>query len=323
MSTARGILAALLSGLALQAGAQTPARIAFVSPITEAQSATRIAAFKDGMRDNSLIEGRHYVIDAVYAESKPDRFPALTQEVLQRNPAVIVVVTIPSVRAAQQATKTIPILFVATADPVGNGLVASLARPGGNTTGFTGQAEDLVAKHVELLHDAVPRAMRLAVLMSTANSPAHVKMFEKASAAAAGFGMSARAFEAASPLALEAALGAVANHRADALLVLVNPMFYGERERISAFGLKNGISVIAPEGEFADSGSLIAYSTPYTPLFRHAAGYIKKILAGAKPADLPVEQPTKFELVINLKTAKTLGIKIPQTVLLRADRVIE
>ena len=323
MSMARGILAAVLSGLALQAEAQAPARVAIVSPVTEAQGATRLTAFKDGMRDNGLIEGRHYVFDAVYAEGKPDRYPALIQEVLQRNPAVIVVVAIPSVRAAQQATKTIPIVFIATNDPVGNGLVASLARPGGNTTGLTGQGEDLVAKHVELLHHAVPGATRLAVLTNAATNPAHVKMFETASAAAAGFGMSARAFEAASPSALDAALEAVANYRADALLVLLNAPHYGERARISAFGLKNGIAIITPESEFADAGSLIAYSTPYTPLFRHAAGYVKKILAGAKPADLPVEQPTKFELVINAKTAKALGLTIPQSVLLRADRVIE
>ena len=316
-------LAFLALGIAVSAVAQTPPRVAFISPITEAGSVIRIGALKDGLRDNGLIEGKHYVMDAVYADGKPDRFPALTQEVLQRNPNLIVVVTIPSVRAAQQATKTIPIVFVSTADPVGNGLVASLARPGGNTTGFTGMQEDLVAKQIELLRAAVPRATRLAVLTSPAANPAHVKMVEKASATAAGFGVSARAFETALPAALDAVLEAVANHRADALLVLPNPMYYGERERISAFGLKNGIAVIAPEGEFADAGSLIAYSTPYTPLFRHAAGYVKKILAGAKPADLPVEQPTRFELVINSKTAKALGIKIPQSLLLRADRVIE
>ena len=321
MNTARGILASFLLGFALQAWAQAPARIAVISPITEAQGAIRLAALKDGLRDNGLIEGRHYVIDAVYADGKPGRFPALTQEVLQRNPALIVGVHIASVRAAQQATKTIPIVFMATPDPVGNGLVASLARPGGNTTGMTGQAEDLVAKHVELLHEALPRAKRLAVLTSA--GPWHTKMFERVRAAAEGFGMSARAFEATTPAALDPALGAIAEHRPDALLIFTYAMFYGERERISAFALNSRIPVVAGVSEFVDAGSLMAYATLYNELFRSAAIYVKKILAGAKPADLPVEQPTKFELVINLKTAKALGIDVPPSLIARADEVIE
>lgn len=315
------LLAATLLTLAAPASAQAPARIALITPVTAAQSATRLAAFKDGMRDNGLVEGKHYVLDAGYADGQLDRFPALAQQLLQRNPAVILAVTIPAVRAAQQAAGTVPIVFVAI-DPVGSGLVASLARPGGNATGLTPQSEDLVAKHVELLHEALPRAKRVAVLISP-GSPVHSQMFEHARAAAGGFGMSARAFEAATPADLDGAFAAIAKHRPDALLVLTWAMFYGERERISAFALKNRIPAFAPEAEFVDAGSLIAYGPAIDDIFRRAAIYVKKILAGAKPADLPVEQPTRFEMVINLRTAKALGIAMPRTFLVRADRVIE
>ena len=299
-----------------------PSRIAVLSPVSAAQGATRMAAFKDGLRDNGLIEGRHYVYDALYADGYPDRFPALAQELLQRNPTVIVTVTIPAIRALQAATKTVPIVFVATADPVGNGLVASLARPGGNTTGISGQQEDLVAKHVELLHEALPRAKRIALLVPLA-SAMHAKMLDRISGAASGFGMSARGFEAVSPAALDAALDAIAQHRPDALLIFTYAMFYGERERIAASMLKARIPVFAPEAEFVDAGCLISYATPYTAMFRYAALMVKKIVAGAKPADLPVEQPTRFEMVLNLRSAKALGITLPKVFMLRADRVIE
>lgn len=319
----RDTIFGLLSlGMAVSAVAQTPPRVAIISPISEAGGATRLAALKDGLRNNGLIEGKHYVLDVRYADGNADRFPALAQDVVQRNAAVIVVVHAASVRAAQQATKTIPIVFIATPDPVGQGLVASLARPGGNTTGMTGQAEDLVAKHVELVQQFLPHARRLAVLISS-SQPAHTKMFDKVRATAGGFGIDARAFDAPAPPALDPTLVAIAEYRPDALLILTSALFYGERERISAFALKNRIPTVAGESEFVDAGMLMAYATQYTEMFRHAAVYVKKVLAGVKPADLPVEQPTKFELVINLKTAKTLGIKIPQSVLVRADRVIE
>ena len=304
--------------------AQAPAlpRIAFLSPINVPQSATRIGALKDGLRDNGLIEGRHYVMDVLYAEGHADRFPAMVQQALQRNPAVLIGVTVASVRAAQAATKTIPIMFVSTLDPVGNGLVASLARPGGNTTGITGQGEELVLKHVELLHEALPRARRLAVLALPDNAT-HAKMFDGVSAVATGFGMNARKFEAASPAVLDAALEAIAQHRPDVLLIFPGPMFFGERERIAAAMLKARVPVFAPEAEFVDAGCLMSYAAPYTAMFRYAALHVKKILAGTKPADLPVEQPTRFEMVVNLRNAKALGITLPGVTMLRAERVIE
>ena len=310
--------------IALAHAPQTPPlpRIVVISPIGAAQSATRIGALKDGLRDNGLVEGRHYVMAVLYAEGHFERFPALVQQALQRDPAVLVVVAVASVRAAQAATKTIPIVFVATPDPVGSGLVASLGRPGGNTTGVTGQGEELALKHVELLHEALPRAKRLAVLTSATNPP-HARMFSGVSAVATGFGMSAHKFEVASPAVLDAALEAIAQHRPDALLIFTHAPFFAERDRISAAMLKARIPVFAPEAEFVDAGCLMSYAAPYTPMFRYAALHVKKILAGTKPADLPVEQPTRFEMVVNLRNAKALGITLPGVTILRAERVIE
>ena len=330
IATRRQLLLALGAGAlgtARLASAQQPApqpslpRIVFISPIGAAQSATRIGAFKDGLRINGLVEGRHYVVDVLYAEGQFERFPALVQQALQRGPAVFVLVAPASVRAAQAATKTIPIVFVTAADPVGAGLVASLARPGGNTTGVIGQADELALKHVELLHEALPRARRIAVL--SAADTAHAKVFDRVSAVATGFGMSARRFEAGSPAVLDAALEAIAQHRPDALLILTYAPFFGERDRIAAAMLKARIPVFAPEAEFVDAGCLMSYAPPYTEMFRYAALHVKKILAGTKPADLPVEQPTRFEMAVNLKTAEALGIKIPHSLLVRAERVIE
>ena len=315
-------IASALLLLALPAWAQAPARIAFIFSASATWSATRLASFKQGMRENGLLEGKHYMIDDRYAEGNYERFPAIADELLKRNPAVILVNTIASVRAAQQATKAIPIVFVSTNDPVGSGLVASLRQPGGNTTGLSNQAEDAMAKYVELLHEALPRATRIAVLINPAN-PSNPKLFEQVRAAAGGLGIAARAFEAVSPAALDAAFGAIAKDRPDALVVVSDSVFFGQHERISAFALKNRIPAFGPGSEFVTAGSLIAYSASRLEMYRRAATYVKKILAGAKPGDLPVEQPTKFDLVINLKTAKALGLTIPPSLLGRADEVVQ
>ena len=325
MITRREFLIALgASAFATPSWAQTktPARIAWIGPGSASATAMRVSAFKDGMRENGLLEGKHYVLDERYAEGNYDRFPALTDELLKRNPAIIMVTTIASVRAAQQATKTIPILFISTNDPVGSGLVASLARPGGNTTGLSSQNEDTVSKYVELLRELLPRAARVAALVNPGN-PSGIRMFERARDSAGGFGIGARAFEAASPQGLDAAFNAITQYRPDALLVVADSMLGSERDRIAAFALKQRIPAIASQSDFVVSGCLMSYGTNTIELFRRAATYARKILAGAKPADLPVEQPTKFELLINSKTAKTLGITIPQSILIRADKVIE
>jgi putative ABC transport system substrate-binding protein len=316
------LLAATLLTIAASAAAQTPPRITWISPIGEAGSALRMTAFRDGLRDNGLVEGKHYVMDARYADGNIDRFPALAQDVVKSNAAIIMVVHVASVRAAQQATKTTPIVFVSTPDPVGYGLVASLARPGGNTTGITGQAEDLVDKHIELVQQTLPRAKRIAVLTSS-SSTVHTKMFDQIRTTAGRVGMDARAFDVPTPATLDASLAAIAEYRPDALIVLTAALLFAQRDRIAAFALKNRIPTLAGESEFVDAGMLMAYGTQYTELFRYSAIYAKRILSGTKPADIPVEQPTRFEMVVNQRTAKALGIKVPQSVLLRADRVVE
>jgi putative tryptophan/tyrosine transport system substrate-binding protein len=315
-------LVALLLALALPAWAQAPARIAWIGPGSAAGHATRLSAFKDGMRENGLLEGKHFVVDERYAEGQYERLPALTDELLKGNPAVIMVTTLASVRAAQHATKTVAIVFVNTNDPVGNGLVASFAQPGGNTTGLTNQAEDTMAKYVELLHEVLPRAARVAVLSNSGNA-SNAKLFDQVRAAAGTFGIATRAFEAASPEGLDATFKGIAQHRPDALLVISDAMFIDQHARISAFALRQRIPSFVPTSDFVASGSLIAYASSRLAAYRRAAEYVRKILAGAKPADLPVEQPTRFDLTLNLKTAKALGITIPYTVMLRATEVIE
>ena len=313
----------LAGGLAAHAqGSGPPARIGILSSTNAAAYATRLAAFRQGMRENALIEGTHYALDVVYAEGRYERFPALVKELVQRKPAVIMATAIAAVRAAQLATRTIPIVFFTLNDPVGNGLIASLARPGGNTTGLSNQAEDTIAKSVEFLREALPHAKRIALLSNPGNS-SHPKFAELLRTSATRFGIETRVFEAATPAALDAAFAGIAKERPDALVVLRDVVLNSEPHRISAFAFKNRIPAFGSTEEFAEAGSLLSYGSSPLDMTRRSATYVKKILAGTKPADLPVEQPTKFEMVLNLKTAKALGIKIPQSLLILAERVIE
>ena len=319
--TRRQLLALPLLGTA-RVWAQSPPRIAWVWPGSAKNSVVFLAAFKQGMRENGLTEGKHFVIEQRFGEGRYERFPALVDELLKHDPAVIMVVTIASVQAAQKATRTVPIVFVSTNDPVGSGLVASLARPGGNTTGLSSQNEDVFLKYLELLRETLPRASRIAVLSNPGN-PSNPKMSERVRDLAAGFGIAARVFEATSPEGLDAALSTMAEYRPDAMLTVPDALFTDQRGRIGAFLLKNRLPAFTHQSEMVVSGSLMSYGTQRPELYRRAATYVKKILTGAKPADLPVEQPTKFELVINLKTAKAIGLTIPQSLLLRADEVIQ
>jgi putative ABC transport system substrate-binding protein len=315
-------LSALFLMLALPTWAQVPPRIVWIWPGSASGEAVRSSAFKEGMRGNGMLEGKQYVLDERYADGEYDRFPALTEELLKLKPAVIMVNTIASVRAAQQATETVPIVFVATNDPVGSGLIASYARPGANTTGLSSQNEDAIIKQLGLLREFIPRMKRIAVLVNRGN-PSGPKLFEYFHAAAGRLGIDAKAFDVISPQGLDAAFGAITQDRPDALVVVSDAMFSSEREHISAFALGNRIPLSSTAREITASGGLISYGVLQLDLFRRSATYVKKILAGAKPADLPVEQPTKFQLTINLRTAKALGLTIPQSLLLRADEVIQ
>ena len=320
-----GLRRALLIAIACLpavARAAAPARIAWLAPGTAGKQGHYVEAFRLGMRENGLAEGRDYVLDVQYAEGHYERFPAMADAALKRDPAVVIAVAVPAVRILQKATRTVPIVFVSTTDPVGSGLVASLARPGGNTTGICNQAEESVTKYIDLLREALPPAKRVAVLLNTANS-ANVKSFERVREFAQGLAITAEPFGAATPEELNAAFRAIAQYRPDALLMIADSMLFETHERIVAFALQERIATIAPTPEHGESGMLLAYGASRPEMYRRAAAYVRRILAGAKPADLPVEQPTRFDLVINQRTAKTLGVRIPNTVLLRADRVID
>ena len=322
MRTINKVIIALLLAIAIPCWAQEPPRIAFLWPGSPEGTSVVLASFKDGLRENGLVEGKHYILDERYAVGKYDQFPTLAGELLKRNPAILMVSTIASVRAAQQATKTVPIVFVSINDPLGSGLVASLAHPGGNTTGLSSQNEDAVNKNIELLREVLPRASRIAVL-SNPDNPSNLKMFDRIRAVASTFGITARAFEASTPSGLAAAFNAIAQYRPNALVVLPEAMFHDQRLVISNLATSQRIPTFASQSEFATSGCLMTFGPNRVELSRRSAIYVKKILGGAKPADLPVEQPTKFNLVVNLKTAKSLGINIPQSLLLRADEVIQ
>ena len=303
-------------------GSGPPARIGILATTSAAANTARFAAFKQGMRENGLIEGKHYVLDIVHADGQYERFPALIKELLQREPALILVGTITAVRVAQQATRTVPIVMTGGNDPVASGVVASLARPGGNTTGLSNQAEDTTGKFVEFIREALPRAKHIALLVNPVN-PSHPRLAEQVRVAALKFGIETHALESATPAALDATFAAIAKQRPDALVVLRDAMLMGEPQRISALALKSRVAAFTPVSEFAEAGSLLSYGPSVVDQYRRVAIYAKKILAGTKPADLPIEQPTKFEMVINLKTAKALGIKVPQSLLIQAERVIE
>ena len=308
--------------IAAPAWAQSPPRIVFIWPGSASGELPRSSPFKEGLREIGLVQGRHYQLEELYADGQYERFPAMAAEVMKQPPALIMVVTIASVRAVQQATRTVPIVFVSTNDPVGSGLVVSLARPGGNTTGIASQAEDTITKNVEMIRSVLPNARRVAALVNP-NNASHGKLFDLFRLAAAGQGLEARAFSADAPAALDAAFAAIAPWRPEALLPIGDSMFFDRRERIGAFSLQQRIALFGVGTTSVVTGTMISYGPSGPEMFRHAASYVDRILKGAKPADLPVEQPTKFKLVINLKTARALGLTIPQSLLLRADEVIE
>ena len=322
MKTIKRILVTVLLALTMPSWAQAPPRIAWLWPGTMKGSATIRTAFMTGMHENGMIEGKHYVLDERYAEGKYHRFPSLIEELLKSNPAIIMVNTIAAVQAAQKATRTVPIVFVHINDPVGSGLVASLARPGGNTTGLSTQNEDAVNKYVELLREVLPRASRIAALVNPTN-PSHAKLFARVSASAGTFGIAARSFDVTSPDGLDAVFSEISQYHPDVLLGMPEATFFDQRERICALAVGRRIPAIFPQADYVASGCLMSFATSRREMHRYSAIYVKKILNGAKPADLPVEQPTKFELAVNMKTAKAFGITIPQSVLMRADEVIQ
>ena len=292
-------------------------------------SATALAhlreAFLQGLRDLGYVEGRDVVIEYRYAEGKVERFPALAGELVALKVAVIVALPTPAAQAAKQATKTIPIVFAGTGDPVTGGLVTSLARPGGNVTGLSGLGPELVGKCLEQLKQAVSGVTRVAVLWQPGGQGERTDRnnLKEAEVAARALGMQLQIVEARGTADFDRAFSDMTTARAGALTVLPSNMFNTERRRLVDLAAKNRLPAVYQFREYVDAGGLMAYGANLADLNRRAATYVDKILKGAKPADLPIEQPTKFELIINLKTAKALGLTIPQALLLRADEVIQ
>jgi putative ABC transport system substrate-binding protein len=322
ITLAQAILAALGMVFACSTLAQAPARIAWVYPASSEASVRCVSAFKDAMREQGLMEGRQYVLDVVFADGDHNRFPALAKEVLQKNPALVIGQTIASIRAIQQATRTVPIVFMGVNDPVHSGLVTNLARPEGNATGTSNQGEDLMGKHIELVREIFPKSRRVAVLVNPSNG-SHPRMLEAARASAARVGMATQSFDASAPAELSAVFAEIGKVRPDALLVVTDSMFVGESERIASLALKHRLPTIAGISTPVEVGGLISYGASGLWFCQSGAPYASSLLKGMKPADLPVQQPTVFELLINIKTAKALGLTLPKSVLARADRLVQ
>jgi putative ABC transport system substrate-binding protein len=318
-----GIFAGMAAAWPFAARAQqAAARIALLGSGSATTSGVFVDAFKEGLREHGLIEGQHYVLDPRWAEGAYARFPQLAAELAAQRPRVIMVTTIAAVRAAQRVAPDIPIVMTSINDPVGAGLVASLGRPGGNTTGLANMTEDLTPKVVDILRVVVPKAARIAVLYNPAN-PSNMPMLARiqGSIEKSGGALHATPFKGAG--VIEATFADIAKGSPNALLVINDATIIDMRERIASLALSHRIPAFSSIPEMTDAGGIAGYGTPRADLYRRSAYYVKRIFEGAKPADLAVEQPTRIELSINMKTAKALGIAISDTLMARADRVIE
>jgi len=320
-----GTLGGSLLAASLAAGAQSAKktyRIGFLEAGAAAVNLHFLQAFESGLREFGYVDGNNVVIDARWAEGQADRFPKLLAELVALKPEVIVVASTLGAVAAKKVVTSIPIVFVGVSDPLDMGLVASLARPGGNMTGISRVfGEGLIGKALQVLKDIVPDASRIAILW---NASGEVEpRLKEAQAAVRMLGMTPLPIDVRGPSDFDAAFARMRKQRADAVMVVTDPLTLRHRETIVNLAAANRIPAVYEFAEFARAGGLVAYSASVPALFARAAMYVDKILKGTKPADLPVEQPTKFELVINLKTAKALNLAIPQPLLLRADEVIQ
>jgi putative ABC transport system substrate-binding protein len=276
-----------------------------------------------GLRELGWVDGKNIVIEYRWAEGRADRLPDLAAELVRLKVDVIFAANTSVALAAKNATGTIPIVMATGGDPVGLGLVASLARPGGNVTGLSfSVGMETVGKGLELLKETVPKVRRVAVLSNPAN-PSHALAIKNVSDAARAVRMQLQLLEARGPNEFDNAFAAMARERAEALLVVLDPFFGIHRAQLRDLAAKNRLPAMYGSREYPEAGGLMSYGADFRHNFRRSATYVDKILKGAKPADLPIEQPTRFELVINMKTAKALGLTIPQSLLLRADQVIE
>lgn len=319
------LVCALLFALCSPALAQQPPKVPWIGVLvaaTASSQSARLEAVRQGLRELGYVEGKNIFIEWRYAEGKFDRLPDLAAELVRLKVEVIVTGGSTSTRAAKEVTTTIPIVMANDDDPVGNGFVASLARPGGNITGLSTLSPELSGKRLELLKEVAPGLSRVAVL-GTSTRPGNAQALKETELAAGAFGVELQYLDVLAPKDIETVFQAASKGRAEAVLVLGNPITFSQRTQVVDLAAKSRLPAIYPFLEFVEAGGLMTYGPSFTDLFRRAATYVDKILKGAKPADLPVEQPTKFEFVINLKSAKQIGLTIPPHVLARADRVIK
>jgi putative ABC transport system substrate-binding protein len=319
---AGALLAAPLPGFGQQPAATIP-RIGFLGVSTPAAWAPRVDAFRAGLRDLGYVEGKNIVIEFRFAQGQYDRLPELAAELVRLKVDVIVTHSVPGALAAKQATTTnpIPVVMTNVGDAVGSGIVASLARPGGNITGDTFYVTELVAKRLELLKDAIPRVRRVAVLANPDNA-AMGQYFQAMEIAAKELNVALLRFNARGPADLDGAFAAMAKESVDAITVPEDVILIASFKRIAELAVKERLPSISFI-EYADAGGLFGYGANFLALYRRAPVFVDKILKGAKPADIPIERPTTFEFVINMKTAKTLGLTVSPATRLRADREIE
>jgi putative ABC transport system substrate-binding protein len=297
-------------------------RIGFLFPGTSAFAAVRLEPFRQRLGELGYVEGQHYVLESRAAEGQPDRLPSLAADLVRLPVDVIVVAATGAAKAAKNATGTTPIVMVDPGDPVSAGLVANLAQPGGNMTGLSSVTPDLVAKNLQLLKDAVPELPQVAFLWNVATSTgAHA--LQEMQKATQRLGIHLHSVEVRGPDDFETAFAAMRRTQPTALLVFPDPLTFSHRGAIVDFAVKHGLPTMFGAREFVESGGLMSYGPSFPDMFQRAATYVDKILKGTKPADLPVEQPMKFELIINLKTAKALGLTMPPTLLFQADEVIQ
>jgi len=307
------------------ASAQQPAkipRIGFYLDSSASVVATRIEGFRQGLRDLGYVEGKNIIIEWRSAEGKPERRGEIASELIRLKPDVIVSGGPTGTRALREATSTIPIVMGQDTDPVGSGFVASLARPGGNITGLSALAPEMSGKQLQLLKEIVPKLSRVSIIGNSTN-PGDAQVLRETVLSAGAYEIYLRYLDVQDAKDIEPVMQAAAKGRADALMVLGNPILNLQRQQVVDLAAKHRLPATYARPEYVEAGGLMTYGTNYPELFRRAAAYVDKILKGAKPADLPVEQPKKFEFIINLKAAKQIGLTIPPNVLARADRVIK
>jgi putative ABC transport system substrate-binding protein len=315
-------LGGLVFALSISAEGQPQVKIPRIAVLTSTTVVWQIEALRQGLAELGYVEGKNLVIEVRSAEGKLDRLPELATELVRLKPDIIVSSSNPAIIALKRATQSIPIIMTSVGDPVGAGFVSSLAHPGGNITGLSNIAEQLSGKRLELLKEIHPKIARIAILRNP-RIPTHTVLWNETETAAMAMGIKLIAADFRASGEFEVLFGAMVRDRADALIVLPDPIVLAGRAQLAELASTNRLPAIYPFGEFVDAGGLMAYGPSHFDLWRRGSQFVDKILKGRKPADLPIEQPKKFEFIINLKAGKQIGLTIPPNVLARADRVIK